>query len=214
MDKINYKDIRSEYESKAFSESELLSDPLKLAEQWLDTAIRHDLEVPNAMTLCTADISGVPSSRIVLLKGLSDAGFEFYTNYSSRKGQELEQNPYAAATFFWKEINRQLCIIGKVNKLSKKTSQAYFASRPRGSQISAAISQQSHETTLDGLNTAWKNFDGKYSQQPIPMPESWGGYCIQPIELEFWQGRPNRLHDRFRYRKQENGDWQVKRLAP
>jgi pyridoxamine 5'-phosphate oxidase len=167
----------------------------------------------NAMTLSTVDAHGCPSSRIVLLKGLDARGFLFYTNYLSRKGTELEQNPNASLVFYWPDQERQVCVAGAVSKLSREESEAYFKSRPRGSRIGAWASRQSAVVKDRAeLERTWADFEAKYPGD-VPIPPHWGGYVLRPDRIEFWQGRPNRLHDRFRYARHETG-WHIDRLAP
>jgi pyridoxamine 5'-phosphate oxidase len=169
----------------------------------------------NAMTLATADRQGRPSARVVLLKGLDDRGFIFYTNYNSRKGHELEENPYAALVFYWPELERQVSVAGQVAKLPGSESEAYFQTRPRGSQIAAWASDQSEVMRDRGqLEEKWTQFEHRYPGGQVPCPAHWGGYVLSPTRLEFWQGRPNRLHDRFRYSRQLDGSWLIERLSP
>lgn len=169
----------------------------------------------NAMTLATADSQGRPSARTVLLKGLDERGFIFFTNYNSRKGRELEENPEAALVFYWPDLERQVCVAGKVAKLPVSESEAYFRTRPRGSQIGAWASDQS-EVMRDRaqLEEKWRQFEQLYPGDEVPCPAHWGGYVLSPIRLEFWQGRPNRLHDRFRYTRQPDKSWLIERLSP
>jgi pyridoxamine 5'-phosphate oxidase len=169
----------------------------------------------NAMTLATSDRQGKPSARVVLLKGLDERGFMFYTNYNSRKGRELEENPQAALVFYWPEQERQVCVAGRVRRLPAAESESYFRTRPRGSRIGAWASDQSaamHDR--QELEDKWKEFEQKYPGEEIPCPAHWGGYVLDPERLEFWQGRPNRLHDRFRYTRQPDGGWKIERLSP
>jgi pyridoxamine 5'-phosphate oxidase len=169
----------------------------------------------NAMTLATADREGRPSARVVLLKGLDARGFVFYTNYSSRKGHELETNPEAALVFYWPEQERQVCVAGRVSRVPIEESQAYFKSRPRGSQIGAWASDQS--TTVKDraeLEQKWDQVEKRFPGPDVPCPPHWGGYVLTPIRMEFWQGRPNRLHDRFRYTLQADKSWLIERLSP
>jgi pyridoxamine 5'-phosphate oxidase len=168
----------------------------------------------NAMTLATADKQGRPSARIVLLKGLDERGFMFYTNYNSRKGHELAENPEAALVFYWPEQERQVTVAGQVSKLPKPESEAYFQSRPRGSQIGAWASDQSAvmEDRTE-LEKKWQEFEAKFPKA-VPCPEHWGGYVLAPTRMEVWQGRPNRLHDRFRYTRQNDKTWLIERLSP
>jgi pyridoxamine 5'-phosphate oxidase len=169
----------------------------------------------NAMTLATADKNGRPSARVVLLKGLDERGFMFYTNYDSRKSQELTENPQAALVFYWSDLERQVCIAGEVSKLPALESDAYFKSRPRGSQIAAWVSHQS-DVIPDraALETKCRQLEAQYAGQAVPRPPNWGGYVLTPNRIEFWQGRPDRLHDRFRYTRQVDGGWQIERLSP
>lgn len=169
----------------------------------------------NAMTLATADKDGRPSARVVLLKGVDERGFVFFTNYNSRKGQELAENPNAALAFYWPELERQVTVSGKVAKLPASESDGYFNSRPRGSRIAAWASNQS-EVIGDRaeLERKWQAIEREHPGAEVPRPPHWGGYLLVPGRLEFWQGRPNRLHDRFRYSRQADGVWLIERLAP
>ncbi|HXP63737.1 MAG TPA: pyridoxamine 5'-phosphate oxidase [Dongiaceae bacterium] len=169
----------------------------------------------NAMILATADKLGRPSARVVLLKGVDERGFIFYTNFQSRKGQELAENPHAALVFYWAGQERQATVAGEVRKLPQAESEAYFRSRPRGSRLAAWASHQG-EVLADraALEARWKEYDARYSGQEVPMPPYWGGYVLAPARIEFWQGRPNRLHDRFRYSRQPGETWLIERLDP
>ncbi len=168
-----------------------------------------------AMTLATADKQGRPSARVVLLKGVDERGFVFYTNYGSRKGQELAENPYASLVFYWADQERQVCVGGEVRKLPEAESEAYFRSRPRGSRLAAWASHQSQAIPeRASLETQWKACAARYPGQEVPRPPYWGGYVLAPARIEFWQGRPNRLHDRFCYTRQADGGWRIERLAP
>jgi pyridoxamine 5'-phosphate oxidase len=168
----------------------------------------------NAMTLATVGPDGKPSSRTVLLKGVDARGFIFFTNYDSRKGRELAGNPQAALTFFWSDLERQVCVAGSVSKLPEAESAAYFHSRPRGSQIGAWASNQS-EVVPDRatLERRWREIEKQYPAE-VPLPPHWGGFVLNPERIEFWQGRPSRLHDRYRYQKQADGSWKIERLSP
>ena len=168
----------------------------------------------NAMTLATVDKNGKPSSRTVLLKSVDERGFVFFTNYDSRKGRELAENPHAALTFFWPELERQVCVAGVVTKLPAAESETYFASRPRGSQIGAWASNQS-EIVPDRatLEKKWRELERKFPDA-VPLPPNWGGFVLAPERIEFWQGRPSRLHDRFNYSRQPDGAWKIERLSP
>ncbi len=209
-------DLRNNYKRFDLKKSDLPDDPLDLFKSWMDLAIESNIDEPNAMTLATATTEGIPSARIVLLKGIDEKGFYFYTNYESRKGYELSHNPNVALVFLWKENERQVRIEGRAEKISKEASQKYFDSRPIGSRISAIASPQSqhieHHEILEERRQ--KAADFYQDESSIPVPDYWGGYCVIPRAIEFWQGRPNRLHDRFRYAKNENGLWIVNRLAP
>ncbi len=168
-----------------------------------------------AMTLATADKQGRPSARVVLLKGVDQRGFIFYTNYDSRKGQELAQNQQAALVFYWPEQERQVCVAGEVSKLPPAESDAYFQSRPRGSRIAAWVSNQSAVVRdRAALEELWRKFEAQYAGHEVPRPPFWGGYLLSPARMEFWQGRPNRLHDRFRYARQQDKTWLIERLSP
>jgi len=167
-----------------------------------------------AMTLATVDKNGVPSSRTVLLKGIDERGFIFYTNYDSRKGRELAENPNASLTFYWPDLERQVCVAGSIEKISREESENYFKSRPRGSQLAAWASNQS-DVVADraALDKMWSAMEKKFPGD-VPLPPNWGGYVLKPARIEFWQGRPNRLHDRFQYLKQPDNSWKLERLAP
>ncbi|GAB3531817.1 pyridoxamine 5'-phosphate oxidase [Pontibacter brevis] len=211
----NLADIRTNYSRQALSESSVSKNPIDQFQVWLEEAIQSKVEEPTAMVLSTVSAAGRPSARVVLLKDVSAEGLTFFTNYDSRKGQELKERPFAAVTFFWPALERQVRIEGKVVKVAPETSDAYFHSRPKGSQIGAWASPQSKE--IESREVIEKE-DKKYTEQYaaadlIPRPPHWGGYQLQPDRLEFWQGRPNRLHDRIVYERQEE-IWQIKRLAP
>jgi len=184
-------------------------------EQWWNDAVKSEIEEVNAMTLATASSDGLPSARIVLLKGISPAGFQFFTNYDSFKGKQLMENPRACLVFFWKELQRQVRITGLVEKLSREKSDDYFNSRPEGSRIGALASPQSEVIeSSEWLHQRAKKLSAKYAGHSIPRPAHWGGYLVRPVTIEFWQGRPDRLHDRLLYSLQENGEWSIEILAP
>jgi len=185
-------------------------------EDWFRQAKVADLKEPNAMTLATVSSDGRPSARVVLLKEVSDLGFVFYTNYASRKGQDLGTNPFCALTFYWSELERQVRIEGRAEPVPHTQSEKYFRSRPRGSRLGALTSQQSKPIpNRDSLDQRLADLESQYAgTEDIPMPESWGGYCVVPETIEFWQGRPNRLHDRIQYRKNGDGTWTMERLSP
>ncbi|MDQ6755664.1 MAG: pyridoxamine 5'-phosphate oxidase [Bacteroidota bacterium] len=211
---INIADIRKDYKLKSLLEKDVDADPLKQFRQWWNEAIESKVEEVNAMTLATSNKNGMPSARIVLLKGFNEKGFIFFTNYESRKGKELKENPHACLVFFWKELERQIRIEGAVKKLGDKESDEYFIIRPEQSRISAWSSPQSQ--VISGREVLENNFT-KYLQQfsegTILRPPNWGGYIVSPQQIEFWQGRPNRLHDRLRYCL-KNNSWKIERLAP
>lgn len=208
------RDVREEYHARSLNESDLLADPLEQARAWVDDAIAAGLPLANAMTLATVSAAGQPSSRIVLLKGIEDGGFTFFTHYDSRKGNDIAANPNVSFVMFWPALDQQLTVAGRAQTISAEQSRDYFASRPRGSQLSAAISPQSHPAHRDELEAAMQKLAAEIPEgEPVPMPEGWGGYRIIPEEIQFWHGRPNRLHDRFRY-VHENGEWRRQRLAP
>ncbi|WP_026310014.1 pyridoxamine 5'-phosphate oxidase [Niabella aurantiaca] len=209
-------DIRINYSKKSLSETDVAADPISQFNSWWQEAIKSQLSEVNAMTLATADANGIPDARIVLLKGISDKGFVFFTNYQSRKGKELEENPNACLVFFWKELERQVRVTGTVSKVSKEESDRYFYSRPAGSQIGAVASPQSAVIpNREFLDQQTRDLtDGIASGRKILRPDHWGGYLVTPTAIEFWQGRPSRLHDRLRYTAQEDGRWKMERLAP
>lgn len=206
--------LRREYERAGLSEADVASDPLVQFRAWLEDAVSAGVRDATAMTLATATRRGAPSARIVLLKGADRRGLTFFTNYRSRKGRELAENPRAALVFFWSELDRQVRVTGLVRKVSAAESRAYFASRPRGSQISAAASPQSRTVTNRAeLEDAARMADARWAGGNVPCPAQWGGYRLVPAVFEFWQGRPDRLHDRLRYRRIK-GRWRVDRLGP
>lgn len=191
------------------------SDPIRLFKKWFDAAVATGLAEPNAMTLATSTKQGKPSARMVLLKGFDRDGFVFYTNYESRKGRELEQNPHAALVLFWQPLERQIRITGRVVKVSVEESDAYFNSRPLGSRLSASISKQSSVIASRAVLLAkLKKIEEKYPQGDPPRPMNWGGFRVLPNEIEFWQGGKFRLHDRLRYRRSRDGSWSLDRLSP
>ncbi len=212
--KPNLADLRLNYEKGALEETTLPGDPLVLFKLWLDDAIASAVVEPNAMTLATVSDKGQPSSRTVLLKGFDSRGFSFFTNYNSRKGRELAANPKAALTIFWKERERQVCVRGTASRLSRQESGSYFQSRPYGSQIGAWVSEQS-EIIPDRqwLENRELELTAKFPEGQVPLPANWGGYVLAPDEIEFWQGRPSRLHDRIIFSRKGN-DWELARLSP
>ncbi|HLO38365.1 MAG TPA: pyridoxamine 5'-phosphate oxidase [Lacibacter sp.] len=208
-------DIRRDYSLKTLTETEITENPFQQFADWWQQAIESEIDEVNAMTLATASLEGVPSARIVLLKGYDEKGFVFYTNYESAKGQELAENPRASLLFFWKELERQVRITGLVEKVSTQENDEYFLSRPTGSQIGAWASPQSHVIeNRSWLESKVKELEVKFSSEKIVRPSHWGGYRVKPVIIEFWQGRSSRLHDRIQYTLQENNSWKIERLAP
>jgi pyridoxamine 5'-phosphate oxidase len=215
IDKKTLQYLRIEYSSSPINESAVDANPISFFGKWFDEAMAAEVREPNAMTLATATRDGIPSARIVLLKGADKNGFSFYSNYLSRKGKELAKNPSACLVFFWPELGRQVRIEGKILKLSKEESEAYFATRPFGSQLGAVVSPQSQViANREVLDVAYTAYEQKFEGKKIPKPAHWGGYILQPIAIEFWQGRESRLHDRVKYALMEKGKWKIERLAP
>lgn len=207
--------FRRGYEGAELDATDLDPDPVKQFGSWFGEAIEANLVEPNAMTLATADADGRVSARIVLLKGYSVDGFVFYTNYTGRKARDLAQNPRAALVFYWDRLERQVRVEGSVEKVDRAASETYFRSRPRGSQLSAWASPQSEvvasrQELLERARTAAERFEGR----EVPLPDHWGGYRLVPDAFELWQGRADRLHDRFRYSLRDSGGWRLERLAP
>jgi pyridoxamine 5'-phosphate oxidase len=211
---MSISNLRREYAAARLDETEVDPDPIRQFTRWFDDAHRAELPEPNAMTLATASADGTPSARIVLLKGVDERGFTFFTDYRSRKGRELEANPRAALVFHWGELERQVRITGAVTRVDREENEAYFLSRPRGSRLGAWTSHQStviasRADLEERLEAMAARFDGG----DVPLPPYWGGFRVRPDAVEFWQGRENRLHDRVRYRR-EAGAWRVERLSP
>ncbi len=209
-------DLRKEYTMNGLTEHEMADQPLAQFRQWFEAALDAGIPEPNAMHLSTVGENNRPSSRIVLIKELEDNGIVFYTNYHGRKGRDLAINPFASLTFFWPELERQVRIEGKVEKVSDEESDAYFASRPRGSQIGAWVSHQSeYLPTREILDEKQDAYEAQFADGPVPRPPHWGGYRLVPDRVEFWQGRPSRLHDRVVYALDEtDGNWSIGRLSP
>ncbi|HVF96222.1 MAG TPA: pyridoxamine 5'-phosphate oxidase [Flavisolibacter sp.] len=208
-------DIRKDYSAQTLLEQDVEANPIQQFQKWWQQAIASEILEPNAMTLATASSDGLPSARIVLLKDFSDEGFVFYTNYKSYKALQLGENPKACLVFFWKELERQVRIMGLVTKAAGTESDDYFKSRPAGSRIGAWASPQS--TVI--VNRQWleEQFDARkneFSNGDVPRPSHWGGYVVKPVIMEFWQGRRSRLHDRIQYTLEESGNWKIERLAP
>ena len=206
--------LRQDYRSATLSEEEIEKDPINQFSKWFQEALAANIYEPNVMTLATADSYGKPSARILLLKAFDQKGFVFFTNYESRKGKELLENPQASMVFFWAELERQVRIDGVISKIEESESIAYFHSRPKGSQIGALASPQSsvipnRKVLEDQVEILTKT----YAETEVPKPGYWGGYLLEPQHIEFWQGRPSRLHDRITYDLAE-GNWLINRLAP
>jgi pyridoxamine 5'-phosphate oxidase len=215
MDPLDVANLRREYETDGLRRADLHPDPIEQFSVWFSGAVEAALPDVNAITLATATPDGRPSARVVLLKGFDQRGFVFFTNYHSQKGRELEANPEAAFAIFWVQLERQIRVCGRVEKTSREESLAYFHSRPRGSQLGAWVSKQSE--VIDArqiLEGRLAEMTERFRDQPIELPPHWGGYRIVPREMEFWQGRSNRLHDRFRYTREDTGSWLLERLAP
>jgi pyridoxamine 5'-phosphate oxidase len=207
-------DIRTDYKLHSLDEADVAADPFVQFGKWWEDAVNSKIEEINAMTLATATADGIPSARIVLLKGFDERGFVFYTNYDSHKGRELAANNRAALVFFWKELERQVRIEGTVVKTSAEESKEYFDSRPAGSRIGALASPQSKIiSNRAALDTKYSEMQAAYQHKEIPLPSYWGGYIVQPNLFEFWQGRSSRLHDRIQYQLTD-GAWKIARLAP
>jgi pyridoxamine 5'-phosphate oxidase len=195
--------------------SEMAPNPFAQFKEWFDRAEVRELPLPNAMTLATVAADGTPSARMVLLKDFDERGFVFYTNYESQKGMELEANPHASLVFYWATLDRQVRINGAVSKVTRQESEDYFRTRPLDSRLSAWASKQSRVIpSREVLETAMRELEEKYKDKDVPTPPYWGGYRLAPIMIEFWQNRPGRLHDRFRYRLQQDGGWLLERLSP
>lgn len=207
--------LRREYSLGNLRRKDLLPDPIAQFRVWFDAVIAAGITEPNAMTLSTVTANGKPSARIVLLKGVDERGFSFFTNYESRKGHELAANPHASLTFLWKEMERQVRVEGTVTKVSHEESEAYFNIRPRNSRLGAWVSNQSQVIANRAvLEENMKELQARYPGEEIPLPPNWGGYIVKPELIEFWQGQRSRLHDRFVYQYQADGSWKLERLAP
>lgn len=207
-------DIRRDYGELSLSEESVQSEPIAQFKLWFEDVLQNEKNDPTAMVLATVDDRGCPDTRVVLLKGLDDGNFVFYTNYQSTKAIQINNNPYAALNFYWPQMARQIRVRGRVKKVSREQSDAYFSSRPIKSQFSAIVSPQSKEVINRlTLEQALNDLITQHGQKPVLRPENWGGYMIIPDEIEFWQGRDNRLHDRIHYFRQGQ-DWLIRRLAP
>lgn len=211
---IKVAELRREYALSELGEQDVDPDPIRQFERWLADAVAAHVPEPNAMTLATATPDGVPSARVVLLKGIDARGFVFFTDYRSRKGQELDANPRAALCFLWKEIERQLRVTGTVERVEPEESERYYRSRPVGSRYGAWSSHQSAViASRDVIESAERAVESRFADGDPPRPPYWGGYRIAPVEVELWQGRQSRLHDRLRYRRDGDG-WTIERLSP
>lgn len=213
---LNLADLRENYTLKTLDITDVLPDAIQQFQMWMHEALESKVAEPNAMTLATVNSEGKPAARVVLLKGIEDGAMVFYTNYDSHKGRELEANPNAALVFLWLELQRQVRVEGRVERVSRETSQAYFQSRPKASQIGAWVSSQSSTiANRSVLEDAQKAIEIQYANQDVlPLPPNWGGYKLTVSSMEFWQGRRSRLHDRLLYTLQTDGTWVIERLAP
>ena len=208
-------DLRRDYSAESLMEEDVAANPIDQFEKWWQQVIQSEIVEPNAMTLATASGDGMPAARIVLLKGFSKSGFVFFTNYNSYKGMQLLENPKACLVFFWKELERQVRIVGLVTKLTESESDAYFNSRPEGSRVGAWASPQSQVIeNRKWLEDRFEEYKTTFTEKAPERPPHWGGYVVQPVIVEFWQGRKSRLHDRIQYTLEESGSWKIERLAP
>ena len=207
--------LNKEFNLRELRESDLDSSPFRQFQKWFEEALKADPVYANAMTLATAGSGGKPSARMMLLKDFDEDGFVFYTNSESNKGEDLSQNPRAALVFWWSQLERQVRIEGCVEKVSDEDADSYFKTRPKGSQLGAWASQQSRVIiNREVLDSRMEELEAEYSNVDVPRPPYWSGYRLAPESIEFWQGRPNRLHDRLRYRLADGGKWIIERLAP
>ncbi len=209
-------DYRKSYEKSALLEGSISDNPMELFQKWFyETEASDGVDEPNAMTVSTIGLDGYPKSRVVLLKKFTHEGFIFYTNYHSEKGRAIAANPNVCVSFFWPNMERQIIIKGKAEKIAENLSDGYFESRPEGSKLGALVSEQSSVIpSREALENTLKKLENEYENKEILRPDYWGGYIVKPQSIEFWQGRPNRLHDRIRYSLVDNLDWKMERLAP
>ena len=208
-------ELRREYNSDDFRESNAADTPVEQFALWFQQAVDAKIDLPDAMTLATASEDGMPSARIVLLRGFDERGLVFFTDYQSQKAQELEENPRAALVFYWRELDRQIRVSGSVNTVSREESEKYFRSRPVGSQLAALASNQGEVIpNRQKLESKYKQLMETFRHKEIPLPPFWGGFRLSPDWFEFWQGRPNRLHDRLRYTQCSDEGWKIERLSP
>ncbi|MGD2184161.1 pyridoxamine 5'-phosphate oxidase [Lusitaniella coriacea] len=212
---ISIADLRQNYTKAGLSKAETRADPIEQFEIWFEAALNAQVNEPNAMAIATATTEGKPSVRMVLLKDFNEKGFVFYTNYESHKAQQLIENPWASLVFWWNELERQVRIEGKVERVSDRESDDYFRSRPRASQLGAWVSHQSQVIENRAvLEERLQHLEEEYRDRAIPRPPFWGGFRVVPSQVEFWQGRPSRLHDRLCYHRTQKGEWRQERLSP
>lgn len=214
IDKERVARLRREYTRQGLTEEDLADDPMDVFADWFQAAVDENLLDANAMTLATVDAEGHPSARIVLIKGFDERGFIFYTNYESSKAHDIANNPQVHLCFYWNDFERQVRIDGKAEKLPREESEEYFKTRPRESQIGAWASKQSAEVaSRKVLQETYQKYEKQFEGQDVPLPDNWGGFVVRPHAIEFWQGRPSRMHDRILY-EYNGGNWVTKRLAP
>lgn len=209
-------DYRKSYEKSELTETSIRENPMEQFQKWFhEVEASEGVDEPNAMTVSTIGLDGFPKSRVVLMKKFTFEGFIFYTNYRSEKGKAIAANPSVCLSFFWPNMERQVIIKGKAEKIAENLSDGYFESRPKGSQLGAVVSDQSQVVpSREHLEGKLKELEQEYEGKEVPRPDYWGGFLVRPVSIEFWQGRPNRLHDRIRYTLDEDFDWKIERLAP